>query len=986
MDPFSALSVASNIIDLTFKAAQVVKTVVEVYKSVDGLSDNTEIINRETDGLKDIVSELRRCQSQAPYCAADQDMRRISDTLISQCGELQSAVETCRSSQKWGFLSAANASLRMLRKKGEIEQLQKHIASSRDELFRWVDMSTNTRVNLILTELKAVSNTNCEIQTTLNIVNAQLGAAQGVMNGPMGNGTTACIQEIQQLVTDRIILQLLDSPNFNDRFEDVVTQEEGTFEWIFTKPELALEKEPNLTTTFPDWLESGDGIFHICGKPGSGKSTLMKYICRNRATGDLLAKWSGDNELLIARFFFWRMGTDEQKSMRGLIRSLLHQVLGRVPKLSRVIFSREIRQRLVDGLQKNFSAGLDSDEIIAAFSRLVEVPASSQPGQALGGIRICLFVDGLDEFDNTKVTQSYRDLVSRLCNWTTNSDGRVKICVSSRAEAPFMEMLDESKRFTLQNLTWEDINLYIGRSIERNLKFQTRQRKWPEEYNKLVNDIINSANGVFLWVALVLKGLENGLDDDMPIQSLRKIISGAPGDLNDLLDRIMSGIHEASRGGVEVFLSTLISATTTVWPNNIKNAKYLLEKKVERNRDIHISAMGAFFVLRATDMGISMRKDFTLDTFRVKEEDWFHSGMSDHEFMTSIENMIRTRCKGLVEITGTIHIAKDIVAETTRVKFMHRSVPEFLQSYFARDPASELNDLRRGMTTIAWTYLVDVKFDKERAPGSTFASFIAGELASKRSLPGSKMSFIPFREFAAALRELKLGDEWADLFRTVAFIQTVWKKNEVDRVDIIEACAATGLHELIDWLLRETDVLADDIDKSNVMYLAICHSNRFHVLEMTKSCFAHGMKACIMAPKSPYAFGPSLRAKPIWHLCQEEFMSFPRQSDIDYEWVGWDIREIWLKHGADPRIRFSLSDDGHCFTGVSGLDNSGIVYLKAGLGVPPALINKRKGALSLRDLVLYVKPHNEAILLELLKDDTEDDIGGVQGPGKAESG
>jgi hypothetical protein len=41
------------------------------------------------------------------------------------------------------------------------------------------------------------------------------------------------------------------------------------------------------------WLSSGAGIFHISGKLGSGKSTLMKYLCEHDSTKYLLKHWAG---------------------------------------------------------------------------------------------------------------------------------------------------------------------------------------------------------------------------------------------------------------------------------------------------------------------------------------------------------------------------------------------------------------------------------------------------------------------------------------------------------------------------------------------------------------------------------------------------------------------------------------------------------------------------------------------------------------------
>jgi len=42
-----------------------------------------------------------------------------------------------------------------------------------------------------------------------------------------------------------------------------------------------------------NWMSSGAGIFHISGKLGSGKSTLMKYLCDHDRTKSLLKEWAG---------------------------------------------------------------------------------------------------------------------------------------------------------------------------------------------------------------------------------------------------------------------------------------------------------------------------------------------------------------------------------------------------------------------------------------------------------------------------------------------------------------------------------------------------------------------------------------------------------------------------------------------------------------------------------------------------------------------
>jgi hypothetical protein len=44
---------------------------------------------------------------------------------------------------------------------------------------------------------------------------------------------------------------------------------------------------------FMKWLSGGKGTFHIAGKLGSGKSTLMKFLCDHPCTKAKLERWAG---------------------------------------------------------------------------------------------------------------------------------------------------------------------------------------------------------------------------------------------------------------------------------------------------------------------------------------------------------------------------------------------------------------------------------------------------------------------------------------------------------------------------------------------------------------------------------------------------------------------------------------------------------------------------------------------------------------------
>ena len=93
--------------------------------------------------------------------------------------------------------------------------------------------------------------------------------------------------------------------------------------------------------SFLEWLRSGNGIYHISGKAGSGKSTLMKFLCQNPRLTNELEQWAGNRKLVYASFFFWASGDRLQRSLEGLYRSLLFEVLSQCPGLIKSVFPEQ---------------------------------------------------------------------------------------------------------------------------------------------------------------------------------------------------------------------------------------------------------------------------------------------------------------------------------------------------------------------------------------------------------------------------------------------------------------------------------------------------------------------------------------------------------------------------------------------------------------------------------------------------------------------
>ena len=94
---------------------------------------------------------------------------------------------------------------------------------------------------------------------------------------------------------------ILDSEDNNHRESNPKTSRHA----LSSSPKRTGDEDVSLPTTMKsarellqNWLSSGTGVFHISGKAGSGKSTLMKLLCTHRRTHELLRSWAGDRKLI----------------------------------------------------------------------------------------------------------------------------------------------------------------------------------------------------------------------------------------------------------------------------------------------------------------------------------------------------------------------------------------------------------------------------------------------------------------------------------------------------------------------------------------------------------------------------------------------------------------------------------------------------------------------------------------------------------------
>jgi hypothetical protein len=445
----------------------------------------------------------------------------------------------------------------------------------------------------------------------------------------------------------------------DERYQTVEEAADVTFQWLYEESSDQTSSKQTPYYPFRGWLASGNGIFHISGKPGSGKSTLMKFICNHPQTKRELRKWSGEKTLVFASFFFWKPGTSMQKSLLGLVRSLLYRVLCQCPESIQDIFPQHWDNSQYSHWSVPPPIHIENREITDGFNGLL------QNVKVFERHRFCFFVDGLDEFQ--EAFRAYPDLVASLHDWVKVSRGHLKLCVSSREYPTFLDGFAVDQRIRLQDLTMSDIRNLAEQSLTQSRHFLRMQEEDPINSHDLIKKISDKSEGVFLWVILTLKTLREGLESRDSLDDIFRKVDTIPQELEEFFSFILQSVPKANREKAYCSLAYALGISQSAAPFSAPRS--------DTSFDLRFATRNIFRWSFINDY--VNKRDFAKHmAFRC---------LSDQEIEKRLDAtvaQIQDRCKGLLELScpkGRINSA------STYVAFMHRSIPEFLEDYLTTD-------------------------------------------------------------------------------------------------------------------------------------------------------------------------------------------------------------------------------------------------------------------------------------------------------------
>ncbi|KAJ4297976.1 hypothetical protein N0V90_005875 [Kalmusia sp. IMI 367209] len=549
-----ALGVAASIVQLIGFTSSLISKGSEIYKTADGeLLEHVEFeaIANHIQSLNSQIAWTPRLHQKGNKLSSSKSEHQL-EGLCDSCNEvawsLLTAIQELKSeggNKKWDTFQQA---LRSVWKHDKIQKLTERLERYRRTIDSVLLQILRERIeylnDLQIQSTEAVQGSLRGIMNQTKLWHAEIMAL--LQKNNMKLTKTADMSLFSASVSEATYkqregqarLELLETLQFtgmDDRYERIIDAHRQTFEWMFVRltdragvdrPEIGQDATVSdgynshiQWDSFMEWLHEGVPLYWCTGKPGSGKSTLMKFLYNDPRTYEGLSNWLGDHPLIKAGFFFWNSGTKMQMSRMGLLQSLLYQCLeARMDLISDVFPKRWKKHTLFGG----DLAPLTWGELTCALRALVDRT----------DLHFLFFIDGLDEFDEEP---------SELAEFvlTLSASPNIKLCVASRPWLVFEEAFDKRPRLMLENLTKRDIQLFVTEKLQSSKRFIELQQFQPQAAQNLIYEISSKASGVFLWVFLVVNSLLEGLRDGDSIPELGNRLAFLPSDLELLFRKIL---------------------------------------------------------------------------------------------------------------------------------------------------------------------------------------------------------------------------------------------------------------------------------------------------------------------------------------------------------------------------------------------------------------------------------------------------------------
>ena len=324
-------------------------------------------------------------------------------------------------------------------------------------------------------------------------------------------------------------LSTLCFPEMNHRRQEIPKVSSGTCTWIFEDQ------------TYQDWTNGEREILWIKGKPGSGKSTIMRRIIEKSV------RQKARRQTQIS-YFFHRRGSELQYSQLGMFRAILYQLLSQVSCIRTSFGAAWVHKKREHGGMA-YAVDWRVEELRDLFSSLLLEAAEEHD--------IKIFVDALDEAGE----EAAKELISffyGLSDDVRESRGCVSICFSCR-RYPVLPTYNGLEIWVDQK-NKSDIERYIAIELQKQLIKDVGHQTAVET---LQVEFAKRASGVFLWIALMIPAVAKWYNEGYSLQSLVEYLDEGPADLSYIYEHILREVVDPENRPQTLLLMRLVFLAET---------------------------------------------------------------------------------------------------------------------------------------------------------------------------------------------------------------------------------------------------------------------------------------------------------------------------------------------------------------------------------------------------------------------------------------
>ncbi|XXH03762.1 hypothetical protein Hte_010168 [Hypoxylon texense] len=245
MDPFAAVSLLCNILDLTEKTYKSLRKAKETYELAIGLPEEQEKLLGCTNELTAIFNEVQDNHKKLQGLKSeDVDIKDVADRCQDLSSDIIAMLGRCGSQRPRSIIGTVMWAVRSVRYEKRLQIRQVDLAKSQQTLHLALSVSARAQIGKIQSTLEQEQVENQNLRQELAATQVKLGTLDDISH-QLKQTLSLCYQA-QKARGLNAILQALAEDDVrltNPRYNEIFDASAGTFDWILREPTKLFEIE-----------------------------------------------------------------------------------------------------------------------------------------------------------------------------------------------------------------------------------------------------------------------------------------------------------------------------------------------------------------------------------------------------------------------------------------------------------------------------------------------------------------------------------------------------------------------------------------------------------------------------------------------------------------------------------------------------------------------------------------------------------------------